>query len=167
MTSSRRMWGSKNDLTADAARDNATEAHEEYLLLLQQRNRLLAKLKEKDEKQLELERKEQGFCLYLNGGNVGLQMSGQRKSRLSKTAGEGLKREVFKTDVSGLRGLRAKTAPTKPVRKGWHNTPADTIQIKTQHGEKLKVGVPSVYSGKYSEDFESLDLAKSKILENL
>ena len=49
--------------------------------------RILKKLKEKDEKQLDLEKKEQGFSLYLNGANVGLQLSGNYRSRKSKTAG--------------------------------------------------------------------------------
>lgn len=49
--------------------------------------RLLKTLKEKDEKQLDLERKEQGFSLYLNGANVGLHLSGHHKSRKTKTAG--------------------------------------------------------------------------------
>ena len=49
--------------------------------------RLLKKLKEKDEKQLDLERREQGFSIYLNGANVDLQVSGHHKSRKTKTAG--------------------------------------------------------------------------------
>ena len=107
--------------------------------------RLLFISKEKDEKQLELERKEQGFSLYLNGANVGLQVSGQRRSRQSKTAGEGPNREVFNKgeEISSLArgGTRAKTAPTKPTRKGWHHAPVDAIRIKTQQGEVLKCAV--------------------------
>ena len=49
--------------------------------------RLLKKLKEKDEKQLDLERREQGFSIYLNGANVDLQLSGHHRSRKTKTAG--------------------------------------------------------------------------------
>ncbi len=63
--------------------------YEEYLLLLQQRNRLLKKLKEKDKKQQDLERREQGFSLYLNGANVDLKLgkASQKSSRKAKTAG--------------------------------------------------------------------------------
>jgi len=48
--------------------------------------RVLKKLKEKDEKQLDLEKREQGFSLYLNGANVGLHLSGNYRSRKTKTA---------------------------------------------------------------------------------
>lgn len=132
--------------------NNAAEAYEEYLLLLQQRNRLLSKLKEKDEKQLELERKEQGFSLYLNGANVGLQLSGQ-KSRQTKTAGEYSKREIYKSDIARSSNSRAKTAPTKITRKGWDQQPMAAIKIKTETGDKVTLD-NRVYSGKYSEDFE-------------
>ena len=47
----------------------------------------MKKLKEKDEKQLDLERREQGFSIYLNGANVDLQLSGHHRSRKTKTAG--------------------------------------------------------------------------------
>ena len=57
--------------------------------------RLLKKLKEKDEKQLDLEKREQGFSLYLNGANVGLHLSGNFRPRKSKTAGGMLLSLVF------------------------------------------------------------------------
>ena len=50
----------------------------------------MKKLKSKDKKQQELERKEQGFSLYLNGANVDLKLggsSGRKTSRKAKTAG--------------------------------------------------------------------------------
>ena len=37
---------------------------------------MLKKLKAKDDKQIELERKEQGFSLYMNGANVGREFGG-------------------------------------------------------------------------------------------
>jgi len=50
--------------------------------------RLLKKLKKKNEQQIELEKKEQGFSIYVNGANVELGRAYSRaKSRHSKTAG--------------------------------------------------------------------------------
>ena len=52
--------------------------------------RLLKKLKKKDEQQIELEKKEQGFSIYVNGANVelGRAYSGAKsRSRHTKTAG--------------------------------------------------------------------------------
>jgi len=54
--------------------------------------RLLKKLKKKNEQQIELEKKEQGFSIYVNGANVGLGQAYSRaksrsSSRHTKTAG--------------------------------------------------------------------------------
>uniref|UniRef100_A0AAX7T2Z0 KATNIP domain-containing protein n=1 Tax=Astatotilapia calliptera TaxID=8154 RepID=A0AAX7T2Z0_ASTCA len=43
---------------------------DEYLIALQHKNRLLKRLKVKDPKEIELERLEQGFSIYLNGANA-------------------------------------------------------------------------------------------------
>ena len=50
--------------------------------------RLLKKLKAKDKKQKDLEKREQGFSLYLNGANVDLNLrkTGHKSSRKAKTA---------------------------------------------------------------------------------
>jgi hypothetical protein len=55
----------------------------------------LKRLKEKDVKQIELEKKEQGFSIYLNGANVDLgriphppTSKDRSQSRQTKTAGE-------------------------------------------------------------------------------
>ena len=54
--------------------------------------RLLKKLKEKNEQEIELEKKEQGFSIYVNGANVELGQAYSRaksgsSSRHAKTAG--------------------------------------------------------------------------------
>ena len=159
----RRTWDMKNEIDSSEGKDNAVKAYEEYLLLLQQRNRLLAKLKVKDEKQLELERKEQGFSLYLNGANVGLHLSGQ-KSKQPKTADDSFQREIYKAEISSM-ASRAKTAPSKTTRKGWGQRPAEAINIKTEKGDTVKVE-SGVYSGKYNEDFEMYEsYLESKLME--
>ena len=50
--------------------------------------RLLKKLKAKDKKQKELEKREQGFSLYLNGANVDLNLrkAENKSSRKARTA---------------------------------------------------------------------------------
>ena len=60
-----------------------------YIIVL---SRLLKKLKEKDDKQVEMEKREQGFVLYVSGANTQLGRSptrakSQAVSRHSKTAG--------------------------------------------------------------------------------
>lgn len=57
--------------------------------------RLLKKLKKKDEQQIELEKKEQGFSIYVNGANVELgkaytRAKSRSSSRHTKTAGGGM-----------------------------------------------------------------------------
>ena len=50
--------------------------------------RLLKKLKKKNDQQIEMEKKEQGFSIYVNGANVELGRAYSRaKSRHTKTAG--------------------------------------------------------------------------------
>lgn len=43
---------------------------DEYLIALQHKNRLIKRLKVKDPREIELERLEQGFSIYLNGANA-------------------------------------------------------------------------------------------------
>ena len=49
--------------------DFVSERHEEYLINLQLRNRTKKQLLQKDQETKTLEKKEQGFSLYLNGAN--------------------------------------------------------------------------------------------------
>ena len=70
--------------------------------------RLLKELKKKDDQQIELEKKEQGFSIYVNGanvefGNAHFRTKSRSTSRHSKTAGgtnvqffDGLKISVVK-----------------------------------------------------------------------
>lgn len=44
--------------------------YNDYLMMLQQKNRLMKKMRAKDPQQVEMERREQGFSLYLNGENA-------------------------------------------------------------------------------------------------
>ncbi|XP_032839460.2 katanin-interacting protein isoform X2 [Tyto alba] len=124
------------------------EKHDEYLISLQQRNRLLGRLKRKDPIQIRLEKLEQGFSLYLNGANSEL-----RRHRRKITSHGYLKNESKTTRTNAqleegeLREHSTQTAPSKIQRRGWLQK---TVEIKTERGAKLCIKPPL----EYSEDFE-------------
>ncbi|XP_009194466.2 protein KIAA0556 homolog isoform X5 [Papio anubis] len=103
------------------------EKHDEYLILLQQRNRILKHLKSKDPVQLRLEHLEQGFSVYVNGANSELKSSPRKAihSDFSRSAShtEGThdygRRTLFREAEEGLR-RGSRTAPSKVQRRGWH-----------------------------------------------
>jgi hypothetical protein len=140
--------------------------YEEYLLQLQDRNRILKKLRRKDEHQIELERKEQGFSVYLNGANVGRrpiravvekrEIAPTRAKRTAKTA-ESSRPVVMTTtskETSAFSGARAKSAPVR--RRAWN---PESMEIKTQLGERVQVNAPDLLTGNYEEDFESVSVS--------
>lgn len=156
-----------------SAKEEVRPEYEEYLLLLQQRNRLLKKLKEKNEQEIELEKKEQGFSIYVNGANVELGQAYSRaksrsSSRHAKTAGDAHRerKKILQHELDTLereaeaRDVRVKTAPdpTPSTRKGWKY---DSIQIKTVGGKSVRLRAPGRITGKYSEDFESVAVESS------
>ncbi|KAM9222544.1 katanin-interacting protein [Leptosomus discolor] len=125
------------------------EKHDEYLIALQQRNRLLGRLKRKDPIQIKLEQLEKGFSLYLNGANSEL-----RNYRRKINSHGYLKNETKTTRTnaaqlqrSGLQEHNTQTAPSKIQRRGWLQK---TVEIKTESGGKLCIKPPL----EYSEDFE-------------
>ncbi|PNJ33197.1 KIAA0556 isoform 5, partial [Pongo abelii] len=99
----------------------------EYLILLQQRNRILKHLKSKDPVQLRLEHLEQGFSVYINGANSELKSSPRKAihSDFSRSAShtEGThdygRRTLFREAEEALR-RSSRTAPSKVQRRGWH-----------------------------------------------
>ncbi|XP_069665936.1 katanin-interacting protein isoform X5 [Haliaeetus albicilla] len=125
------------------------EKHDEYLISLQQRNRLLGRLKRKDPIQIKLEQLEQGFSLYLNGANSELR-SYHRKINSHgylKNETKTTRANVAQLEESELRGRSTQTAPSKIHRRGWLQK---TVKIKTERGAKLCIKPPL----EYSEDFE-------------
>ncbi|NXT02838.1 K0556 protein, partial [Jacana jacana] len=125
------------------------EKHDEYLISLQQRNRLLRRLKRKDPVQIKLEQLEQGFSLYLNGAN-----SESRSDRRKTHSRGSLKNEPKTTrthaarlEEGGLQECSTQTAPSKMQRRGWLQK---TVEIKTEKGATLCIKPPF----EYSEDFE-------------
>ncbi|XP_054570524.1 katanin-interacting protein [Eptesicus fuscus] len=143
----------KEGYTEDMVTD-FDEKHDEYLILLQQRNRILKHLKAKDPVQLRLEHLEQGFSVYVNGANSELKSSPRRAvhSHVSRSASqaEGAqdygRRTLFREAEEALR-RNSRTAPSKAQRRGWHQK---SVQIRTEAGSRLHIEPPL----DYSEDFE-------------
>ncbi|XP_037766831.1 katanin-interacting protein isoform X8 [Chelonia mydas] len=136
------------------------EKHDEYLILLQQRNRILRHLKRKDPMQIKLEHLEQGFSLYLNGANSESRNC-RRKPSFQEFFRCGL--QTARINDSGtaaqvkeieLQGRSTQTAPSKIQRKGWRQKP---VLIKTESGSRLCISPPLEYSDDF-EPYESLNM---------
>ncbi|XP_047570336.1 katanin-interacting protein isoform X1 [Lutra lutra] len=131
------------------------EKHDEYLILLQQRNRILKHLKTKDPMQLRLEHLEQGFSVYVNGANSELKSSPRKAvhSNFPRSAShtEGThdhgRRTLLREAEEALR-CNSRTAPSKVQRRGWHQK---SVQIRTEAGPRLHIEPPLGSS----EDFEA------------
>uniref|UniRef100_A0A8D2JJG4 KIAA0556 n=1 Tax=Varanus komodoensis TaxID=61221 RepID=A0A8D2JJG4_VARKO len=130
-------WDAKDMVT------DFDEKHDEHIVLLQQRNRILKQLKRKDPLQIKLEQLEQGFALYVNGANS--ELSNHRKKANPQNS--------FRGDVRTARAnckflwRNTQSAPSKIQRREWLQK---AVQIKTEGGSRLHVAPPPVYS----EDFE-------------
>ncbi|XP_075828270.1 katanin-interacting protein isoform X4 [Microtus pennsylvanicus] len=151
----------KEGYTKDMVTD-FDEKHDEYLILLQQRNRLLKHLKAKDPVQLRLEHLEQGFSVYVNGANSELKTSPRKAVHTdfsrSASQAEGSqdcgRRTLFREAEEVLR-RSSRTAPGKVQRRGWHQK---SVQIRTEAGPRLHIEPPL----DYSEDLESSKDATDK-----
>ncbi|KAM7038773.1 katanin-interacting protein isoform 2-T3 [Acridotheres tristis] len=138
------------------------EKHDEYLISLQQRNRLQERLKRKDPVQIRLEQLEKGFSLYVNGANSEL-----RKYRRKITPNSCLRnrsqpprtKEAAQLEESAqlVPEHSTQTAPSKIQRKNWLQK---TVAIKTERGDKLYIEPSQVYSDDF-EPYESLAVESS------
>nr|XP_020861951.1 protein KIAA0556 homolog isoform X3 [Phascolarctos cinereus] len=143
----------KEGYTKDMVTD-FDEKHDEYLILLQQRNRILKHLKTKDPMQLRLEHLEQGFSVYVNGANSELKTSPRkailpdfpRSASHAEGAHDSGRRPLFRETEEALR-RGSRTAPCKVQRKGWHQK---SVQIRTEAGPRLYLDPPP----DFAEDFE-------------
>ncbi|NXL90568.1 K0556 protein, partial [Alectura lathami] len=125
------------------------EKHDEFLISLQQRNRLLRRLRRKDPKQIKLEQLEQGFSLYMNGANSELRRYRRKTHSRDYLRNEPRASRTKPTQLrsSELQERSTQAAPSKIQRKGWLRK---TVEIKTEGGPKVRVRPPF----EYSEDFE-------------
>ncbi|XP_056018588.1 protein KATNIP homolog isoform X4 [Ostrea edulis] len=158
-----------------AALQEVLPGYEDYLVLLQERNRLLKKMRKKSKKQIDNERKEQGFSIYVSGANAGRkQQRGSSRNEESmdspepaterqrlKTAGDIHHKNVIDhRDLDRLAAdekrrmeekKRVKTAPARERRRNWM---AGSVNIKTERGEKCHLKAPEIVTGNYEDDFE-------------
>ncbi|KAM6897868.1 katanin-interacting protein isoform 2-T2 [Xenentodon cancila] len=140
------------------------ETLDEYLIALQHKNRILKRLRVKDPREIELERLEQGFSIYLNGANA------ECSQKHIKDPNNKSWRHAHIADVcrsahqltEGSRNLdqtsrkRSQTAPEKVQRKEWIQ---DSVKIRTEDGPSLHIFPEK----RYSEDFE---LYESVVMES-
>ncbi|XP_058536514.1 katanin-interacting protein [Ochotona princeps] len=141
------------------------EKHDEYLILLQQRNRILKHLRAKDPMQLRLEHLEQGFSVYVNGANSEQKASPRKAmhpdSSRNASHTEGIldyPRRTLLREAEDASRRASQTAPSKVQRRGWHQK---SVQIKTEAGSRLHIEPPL----DYSEDFELSEDAEAKSLD--
>ncbi|XP_019062949.1 protein KIAA0556 homolog isoform X2 [Fukomys damarensis] len=144
----------KEGCTKDVVTD-FDEKHDEHLILLQQRNRILKHLKAKDPVQLKLEHLEQGFSVYVSGANSELKTSPRKAVHAdlfrSASQTDGMRdyerRTLLREAKEALR-CSSRTAPSRVQRRGWHQK---SVQIRTEAGRRLRIEPPL----DHSEDSET------------
>ncbi|KAI1896263.1 hypothetical protein AGOR_G00093000 [Albula goreensis] len=143
------------------------ERLDEYLIALQQKNRILKRLKTKDTKEIELERLEQGFSIYVNGAN----RQPQRRGPKVLTSPPPIARAPYSADASRRCALlaedqqdpqeahkeRSQTAPGKVQRKEWVQS---SVHIKSEKGPALRIHPEHLYSEDF-EPYESVRMEQS------
>ncbi|XP_062330391.1 katanin-interacting protein isoform X4 [Osmerus eperlanus] len=146
------------------------ETLDEYLITLQQKNRILKRLKIKDQKEIDLERLEQGFSIYLNGANAEASRQHKRPSQRSFTSpppasrtthtADSLRRHASQRaedggvgDLEQAQRQRSRTAPGTVQRREW--VQQNSFNIRAEEGPCLRVSPEK----RYSEDFEPYESA--------
>ncbi|XP_039990940.1 katanin-interacting protein isoform X1 [Xiphias gladius] len=144
---------------------------DEYLIALQHKNRILKRLKVKDPREIELERLEQGFSIYLNGANAEASRKQPRASSHKSVTSPPAWRPAHTADVcrsahqltEDTRNLeqthrtRSHTAPGKVQRKEWVQ---NAVKIRTEEGPSLQISPEKCYSEDF-EPYESVDMESS------
>ncbi|KAJ8399898.1 hypothetical protein AAFF_G00406280 [Aldrovandia affinis] len=143
----------------------------EYLIALQQKNRILKRLKTKDPKDIELERLEQGFSIYVNGANGEASRKPQRQGQKVLTSPPPVERTPHTADASRrfallaedqqdlqeARRQRSQTAPGKVQRKEWVQ---GSVHIKAEKGPGLRIHPEHLFSEDF-EPYESVTMEQS------
>ncbi|GAB1610533.1 protein KIAA0556-like, partial [Argonauta hians] len=162
-------------ISAPSVKEHINPQYEHYLLLLQQRNRMLRKLMTKTSQEISLERKEQGFTLYMNGANAEMDIhptlpqlkspstNPEARSRRHMAAAQLMaRRNKFFLDQNYLKELEAdlqtnrrqRQAPmTKRSRKKWN--------MKSMKPHLAGMDEEEVCRVSYEDDFESDDSLSS------
>ncbi|XP_026172275.1 protein KIAA0556 isoform X2 [Mastacembelus armatus] len=143
---------------------------DEYLIALQHKNRILKRLKVKDPREIELERLEQGFSIYLNGANAEASRK-QAKSSNHKSVSPPAWRPTCTADacrsahqltedscnLEQTQRKRSYTAPGKVQRKEWVQ---DSVKIRAEEGPSLIIS-PEKHYWEDFEPYESVDMESS------
>ncbi|XP_067928203.1 katanin-interacting protein-like [Watersipora subatra] len=145
--------------------------YDEYLLLLQQKNKMLEKVKLTDKAQLEKEKKEKGFTLYVNGANdnkKGKRRTPNPSPRITsnaRLAAELTHMSLKPSADSGLptsfAGSRSRSAPDKSQKTPRKNWNTSSVNIQTARGDKMHLHAPETITGNYEEDFEDETIAEN------
>ncbi|KAL7371680.1 hypothetical protein ABVT39_003245 [Epinephelus coioides] len=144
---------------------------DEYLIALQHKNRILKRLKVKDPREIELEKLEQGFSIYLNGANAEANRKQTKRSshkcvasppawRPARTAAADVCRSAHQFTEDNLEQTyrkRSHTAPGKVQRKEWVK---DSVRIRTEEGTSLYISPEKRYSEDF-EPYESIEMESS------
>ncbi|XP_005054162.1 PREDICTED: uncharacterized protein KIAA0556 homolog isoform X3 [Ficedula albicollis] len=135
------------------------EKHDEYLISLQQRNRLQERLKRKDPVQTRLEELEKGFSLYVNGANSELRKYRRKITPQLRNRSKPTRTKAAQLEESAqlVPEHSTQTAPSKIQRRNWLQK---TVAIKTEGGDKLYITPSLVYSDDF-EPYESLAVESS------
>ncbi|XP_056222133.1 katanin-interacting protein isoform X1 [Seriola aureovittata] len=144
---------------------------DEYLIALQQKNRILKRLKVKDPREIELEQLEQGFSIYLNGANAEASKkqpkisihksvtspSAWRPARTADVCRSAHQLTEDSRDPEQTHRKRSHTAPGKVQRKEWVQ---NSVKIRTEGGPSLQISPEKRYSEDF-EPYESVDMESS------
>ncbi|KAM9715846.1 katanin-interacting protein isoform 1-T1 [Menidia menidia] len=147
------------------------ETLDEYLIALQHKNRILKRLRVKSPKEIELERLEQGFSIYLNGANAessrkDLKGPNNKSSFSLPTWKPARTDDVCRSahqltqdshNLDKTNGKRSQTAPEKVQRKEWVQ---DSVKIRTENGPSVQIFPETRYSEDF-EPYESIDMERS------
>ncbi|XP_065181377.1 protein KATNIP homolog [Sycon ciliatum] len=145
--------------TSFAAEQSAPAAkaddYDEFLYNLEEKNRL--KKEEQDRQDPQLQQKEQGFKLYVNGPHS----KSRRRTGAAASTSKGLPaagrrpgRHTHSMTKTGERKTRAKTAPGK--RKAWKPSECSVKQVD---GSSVPLTAPGNLTGEYEDDFESCSMS--------
>uniref|UniRef100_A0A8C6S5Q3 KIAA0556 n=1 Tax=Neogobius melanostomus TaxID=47308 RepID=A0A8C6S5Q3_9GOBI len=139
----------------------ADDTLDEYLIALQHKNRIIKRLKVKDPKEIELERLEQGFSIYLNGANLSFEailfcsfLCSDSSADVCRSAHQ---LTVDRHNLEHTPKQRSHTAPGKVQRKQWVQ---DSVKIRSETGPSLHISPENLYSEDF-EPYESRDMEVS------
>ncbi|XP_077172354.1 katanin-interacting protein isoform X2 [Paroedura picta] len=156
------------------------EKHDEHLVLLQQRNRILRRIQRKDPIQIKLEQLEQGFTLYVNGAHsepstcrkkVSFQHASGSGARTARPNDPGPRAPWIGGDTEGR---HTHSAPSKIQRRGWLQSlksPKDTVSSDSIAKEEITVGEDAdqegllLSLGKVKDLQQSLDVSQDSMEE--